>query len=247
MPILANAKHEAVAQAYIADPEKIGWRAYRKVYPGSSQHAAETCFGRLLKNVEFSARIAELAEAAAQDAVISANEVLQELTKVGRVNMLDYMRIGPQGDPVLDFSRLTRDQAAGLIEVTVEDFLDGRGENAREVRRVRFKLASKIAALELLGKHHKLYVDRQQHDWGEGIAERLAAALARVDGDREPAQEQRDPYDQTRATPHEATSSRRPTDRRRRSSRLSSSDSRGLGYEPKSPRKLGSRSSEIRK
>jgi hypothetical protein len=42
---LANAKHEAVALAYIADPEKIGWRAYRSVYAKSSQHAAETQFG----------------------------------------------------------------------------------------------------------------------------------------------------------------------------------------------------------
>ena len=32
MTILANAKHEAVALAYLADPQKIGWRAYREVY-----------------------------------------------------------------------------------------------------------------------------------------------------------------------------------------------------------------------
>jgi phage terminase small subunit len=36
---------------------------------------------------------------------MSANEVLQELSKVGRANMLDYMRVGPDGDPVLDFSQ----------------------------------------------------------------------------------------------------------------------------------------------
>jgi len=39
MTTLANAKHEAVAQAYIADLEKIGWRAYRQVYPNTSQRA----------------------------------------------------------------------------------------------------------------------------------------------------------------------------------------------------------------
>jgi len=72
MTTLANAKHEQVALAYIADPERIGWRAYRSVYPKSSRRATETCFGRLLKNVEFSARIAELAEAAAQGAVATA-------------------------------------------------------------------------------------------------------------------------------------------------------------------------------
>jgi hypothetical protein len=65
-----------------------------------------------------------------------------------------------------------------LIEVTVEDFLDGLGEDAREVRRVKFKLADKIEALELLGKHHRLYVERHEYDFREGIAERLALALA---------------------------------------------------------------------
>jgi hypothetical protein len=87
-----------------------------------------------------------------------------------------------RADPVLDWSKLTRDQAAALIEVTVEDFLDGRGEDAREVRRVHFKLANKIDALELLGKHHRLYVERHVHDFSNGVAERLATALARVDG-----------------------------------------------------------------
>jgi hypothetical protein len=44
------------------------------------------------------------------------------------------------------------------------------------------KLADKIEALELLGKHHKLYVERHLHELGPGLADRLAAALARVDG-----------------------------------------------------------------
>jgi hypothetical protein len=86
--------------------------------------------------------------------------------------------------------------------VTVEQFTDGRGERAREVRRVKFKLANKIDALELLGKHHKLYTDRVEHEYGgAGLADRLAAAIARVRGE----------------TPQEVRRSSRPTERRRRS------------------------------
>jgi hypothetical protein len=55
--------------------------------------------------------------------------------------------------PVLDFANLTRDQAAALQEVTVETFMVGAGKDAREVRRVKFKLAEKRAALVDLGRH----------------------------------------------------------------------------------------------
>jgi hypothetical protein len=79
MSILANAKHEAVAVAYIADPARIGWRAHRKVYAQTSHRAAVTGFTRLLTNADFSAPGAELAEAAAQSAVMAAHEVAADM------------------------------------------------------------------------------------------------------------------------------------------------------------------------
>ena len=75
-----------------------------------------------------------------------------ELGRIAFANLMDYMRIGPSGDPVLDFSNLTREQASALTEVTVDDYIDGRGENARDVRKVKFKLADKRAALMDIAK-----------------------------------------------------------------------------------------------
>jgi len=205
--VLENAKHEAVANAYIADRERIGWRAYQSVYSKSSQRAAETSWSALLKIPEFSDRVAELAEQAAGTAVMTAQEVLQELSKIGRANAADFVKAFACMDPVEAVDRLTADQNAALAEVTVEDFMDGRaGEvledqahggalkrsSGREVRRIRFKLIAKTPALELLGKHHKLYIDRHEHDFAAGVAERLAAAIARVgtpNGEREEDQE----------------------------------------------------------
>jgi hypothetical protein len=69
----------------------------------------------------------ELAEAAAQVAVMSANEVLVELTKIARANMADFIRaFFACGDPVAAVDQLRPEQTAALIEVTVEDFMDGR-------------------------------------------------------------------------------------------------------------------------
>jgi hypothetical protein len=46
MPVLANSKHEAVAQAYIADVERNGPRGYRSVYPKAGAKGDEAPVGR---------------------------------------------------------------------------------------------------------------------------------------------------------------------------------------------------------
>ncbi len=165
MAILRNNRHEAFARAIVEGSS--GRAAYGAAGYRAKGAVADANASRLLTNAKVSARIAELKAAAAQASTIEAARVLTELAKLAFANMADYMRVGPDGDPVLDFSKLTRDQAAALVEVTVEDYLDGRGEDARQVRRVKFKLASKLLALELLGKHLGLFKDRIEHS-GKG-------------------------------------------------------------------------------
>jgi phage terminase small subunit len=87
MPILPNQRHEALAQAYVSDPHKIGWRAYQSVYPKSSQHAAETAFSRMLKKAEFCARVAESQAEAAADAKITLESLLREVEEARKMAM----------------------------------------------------------------------------------------------------------------------------------------------------------------
>jgi phage terminase small subunit len=122
--------------------------------------AIATRIAELLEQRERKAEKAE--ERAIERAAITKEKVLSELAKIGFANMMDYMKIGPSGDPVLDYSALTRDQAAALVEVTVEDFKDGRGDDARDVRRVKFKLADKKSALIDLGKELGLFIERRE-------------------------------------------------------------------------------------
>jgi phage terminase small subunit len=166
MPILRNARHEAFARAIVKG--NSGRAAYRAAGYKAKDRAADANASRLLTIASVAARIAELKEQAAKGAVMTAREVLEELSRLGRANMADFMKIGPDGDPVLNFAELTRDQAAALVEVTVEDFLDGRGEDAREVRKVKFKLADKRGALDLLGKYLGLFRERVEHSGADG-------------------------------------------------------------------------------
>jgi phage terminase small subunit len=95
---------------------------------------------------------------------ITKEAILAELAKIAFANMQDYMKVGPDGAPTLNFKDLTRDQAAALVEITVEEFRDGRTD-AREVRRVKFKLGDKKGALVDLGKHFGMFIER--HEVGE--------------------------------------------------------------------------------
>jgi len=160
MPPLNNAKHEAFARAIVEG--KGNREAYRAAGYKGNNAAVDASASRLLSDAKVSARVAELKSAAAEGAVMTARQILEQLTRLASANMLDFMRVGPDGDPVLDFSKLTRDQAAALVQVDVEDFKDVRSEDARDVRKVRFKLADKLGALELLGKTLGMYIDRKE-------------------------------------------------------------------------------------
>jgi phage terminase small subunit len=161
MKVLSNAKHEAVARALIADPKSVGWRAYKSVYPKCSRHAAETGYTRLSKNAAFAARLDELKASAAEGAVATRREVLEELTRIGLANMADYVG---KDDIALPVQKLTRDQAAAIQEYTVEHYVDGHGDDAKPVKKIKIKLADKRNALVDLGRHHKLFTDKRDLD-----------------------------------------------------------------------------------
>lgn len=110
-------------------------------------------YGALLttKNVIASA-IATARQKVSLELQCTADDIARELHKLGFSNMGDYMRAGRDGEPYLDFSKLSRDQTAALSEVTVEDYVDGRGEDARDVKRLKFRLWDKRAALVDLSK-----------------------------------------------------------------------------------------------
>jgi len=97
---------------------------------------------------------------------ITAERVLQELALLGFANMEDYIRVGTNGDPYIDLSELTREQAAAISEVAVDDYVEGRGKNAREVRRVRIKFHDKKGALVDIGRHLGMFKDHLEVSGG---------------------------------------------------------------------------------
>ena len=118
----------------------------------------------------------------AEPSIVTEAMVLEELKRIGFANMLDFLRTAPGEEPALDLSRLDRAKAAAIAEVTFDGGADGRGEEARGVRRVRFKLHDKIAALVKLGQHLGMFKERVEHSGAIGLShEEALAALAAID------------------------------------------------------------------
>ncbi|HEX4739198.1 MAG TPA: terminase small subunit [Allosphingosinicella sp.] len=166
MPVLRNVRHERFVQELVKG--KSVTDAYEAAgYVRNASHGYQ-----LRRRPLVAARIDELLGRAAAKAEVNAERVLRELALIGFANMHDYARIGPDGDPYLDFSGLTRDQAAAIVEMIVEDFKDGRGKDARDVRRVKFKLADKKGALVDIGRHLGMFRDRTvlENPDGSGVA-----------------------------------------------------------------------------
>lgn len=130
---------------------------------GYSEKTAYSQGQRLLKKVEISEAIAKNTEKRAEKLEITADNVAKELAKIGFANMEDYIRLTDDGDAYVNLSELTRDQAAAISEITIEDYKEGRGPNARDIRKTKFKLSDKKSALDSLAKHLGMFKDQVEH------------------------------------------------------------------------------------
>jgi phage terminase small subunit len=97
---------------------------------------------------------------------ITQDRVLQELAKIGFADIKDFLRYrtertivdtDDEGEPVIGYKQ--------IVEAKASDEIDGTLVNEVSVGRdgtFKFKLHDKMAALEKMGKHLGMFVDRVQ-------------------------------------------------------------------------------------
>lgn len=87
MPALANAKHESVAQ--LVSQGVSGTQAYLTVYNGTNANAANASAARLLATASVRARVQELQGKAAEQAVVTAADILRRAWQVANSDAKD--------------------------------------------------------------------------------------------------------------------------------------------------------------
>lgn len=146
-------KQEAFARAYVETGNAS--EAYRRAYDasGTTDKSVHENAAKLIKHTKVAPRIEQLQQEIAKRHDVTIDRIVRELALLGFANMLDYVRTTDHGDAYVDLSDLTREQAAAIQEIIVEEYTEGRGEDARDIKRTKFKLTDKRAALVDLGKH----------------------------------------------------------------------------------------------
>jgi phage terminase small subunit len=170
---------ERFCREYVIDLN--GTRA--AIAAGYSEKGAGVRSAELLNRRSVQQRLDQLKSARASKLDVKAERVIEELARLAFSNMADYMEIDAEGKPIgLNISKLSRDQAAAIQEIS-EDTTGGAGDGERRlVLRTKFKLADKIKALELLGRHLALFQDNLKITGLEGLADKLNQVRMRKHG-----------------------------------------------------------------
>lgn len=126
--------------------------AIRAGFPPAGAHVQAH---RLLSDIKVFEEVERRKQRVATKFEVTREMIIAEQMKIGFANMGDYARI--HGDAlVTDFSKTTRDQLAAVQEITTEVYMEGKGEDAQPVKKIKFKLADKGRALEYLGRQFGL-------------------------------------------------------------------------------------------
>lgn len=90
---------------------------------------------------------------------ITPSRVLEEASRIAFSNIADFIEIQSDGTAVVDLNHVKEhpELLAAVQEITVHEYVEGKGDNARDVKSVKIKLHPKLPAIEKLGEWMALW------------------------------------------------------------------------------------------
>ena len=125
---------------------------------GYAQSSSKTEGSRLLANVDVQQAISEARAQLAEREQVTPERIVSELASIAFSDLGDYFRLEGKNASI-DFSNVPLGATKALESITVDEYVEGRGENAETVRRIRVRLHDKRAALVDLAKTLGMFSD----------------------------------------------------------------------------------------
>ena len=146
---------------------------------GYSEHTAGSQGERLLRNADIKEFVSGRAEEHESQLEITAERILCELARIG---FSDLSQIFAEDGTLLPIHEMPEDARRVLAGIEVEELFEGRGESRERVGTLRkVKAWDKVRALELLGKHRRLFADVVEGRDGGPV--QVLVYLPKKDGD----------------------------------------------------------------
>jgi len=182
MTVLKNARHEAFAQGVAKGLSAD--QAYEAAGYKPNRHNA----ARLKTNEHVTSRIEEIVSAGAAIAEIDVARTLKELVRLGTSDIRKLFDAEGQLRAIHDLDDDTAAAIAAIEVVSKPGLPDENGSRGVEYVH-KIKMWDKNSALEKIGKHLSMFVDRHEHTGKEGgpiqtedtgARDKLASIIARL-------------------------------------------------------------------
>ncbi len=149
--LTAGQKQKIFVEEYLIDLNAS--RAARAA--GYSPKTAGVIGHDLLKNPKIRDQIAKAMQKRAERTQVTQDRVVKELARIAFSDIRSFVRWSGQGVEILPSYTLTDDDAACVSEVSQVDTQYGTT--------IKFKLHDKKSALEMLGRHLGMFVEKHKH------------------------------------------------------------------------------------
>lgn len=166
---LKKDRHEQFCQEYIIDFN--GTRAATDA--GFSKRTARSQAQRLLTNVDIQARIAELLKDRAERTQVTQDMVIRELALIAFSDLRNYITIDELTGAIQakGFKAMPEGQSRVLRSIKEDRVIkeDADGKKTTVYDKVKFELWDKPRALELLGKHLAMFLEKFELTGKDGV------------------------------------------------------------------------------
>lgn len=121
----------------------------------------------------------------AKKSEVTSEWIIERLKNIADANIGDIIEIQEDGTARYDLRLLTPELSAAMGEMSVDVYTEGRGPNAKKVKRMKIKQLDKLRALEMLARHLGLFSETL-HVKGElTLVERLQRGRSRAGRDED--------------------------------------------------------------